>query len=52
MNALKAQGDHPSRLKFIMDIGRETGEGLMDWTVIHTRRESSGVAHELAQLAK
>ena len=24
----------------------------MEWTVVHTRRESNGVAHELAQLAK
>jgi hypothetical protein len=52
VTALKAQGAHRSRLKFIMDEARAAGEGLMDWTVVHKRRESNGVAYELAQLAK
>jgi len=36
VNALKAQGDHRSPPKIIMDLGRVSGEGLMDWTAIHT----------------
>jgi hypothetical protein len=52
VKALMMQGVHRSRLKFIIEEAREAGSGLSDWTVVHTRRESNGVAHELAQLAK
>jgi hypothetical protein len=30
----------------------EAGDRLPAWEVTHSRRESNGVAHELAQLAK
>jgi len=35
-----------------MSQARRAGEGLPEWTVAHTRRESNRVAHVLAQLAK
>ncbi|RLM84340.1 hypothetical protein C2845_PM04G09020 [Panicum miliaceum] len=47
VKALMMQGVHRSRLKFIIEEAREAGNGLSDWTVVHTRRESNGVAHEL-----
>jgi hypothetical protein len=52
VKALTTQGVQRSRLKFIIDEAREAGDGLSDWTDVHTRRENNGVAHELAQLAK
>lgn len=30
-----------SRLKFIMDEARSAGNGLPEWTLVHTRRESN-----------
>jgi ribonuclease HI len=50
MLASKNGGRSP--LKFIIDETIETGHRLSAWTVIHKRRESNRVAHELAQLAK
>ena len=54
VRALSVQEEQRSRLKFIIDEAKGAGEGLTEWTVVHTRREreSNGVAHELAQLAK
>ena len=49
---LQKQGGSRSRLKFIVDEAKLAGEGLLEWIVIHTKRESNWVAHELAQLAK
>ena len=52
VRALSVQEEQRSRLKFIIDEAKGAGEGLTEWAVVHTRRESNGVAHELAQLAK
>ena len=52
VTALSRHDSQRSRLHFIIDEARKTGEELTEWTVVHTRRESNGVAHELAQLAK
>ena len=49
---LQMQGGPCSRLKFIVNEAKLAGEGLPEWTVVHTKRESNWVAHELAQLAK
>ena len=35
-----------------MDEAKLAGQGLPEWTVVHTRREGECAAHELAQLAK
>jgi len=52
VRALSVQEEQRSRLKFIIDEAKGAGEGLTEWTVVHTRREGECVAHELAQLAK
>ncbi|OEL18161.1 hypothetical protein BAE44_0020823 [Dichanthelium oligosanthes] len=49
---LAKREDLRSHLKFIIDACQEAGDRLQEWKVVHTRRESNGVAHELAQLAK
>jgi len=49
---LQDQGELCSRLKLIIDEVKLAGDDLPEWTVIHTKRESNRVAHELAQLAK
>ena len=49
---LQQHEDQRSRLKFIVDEAKAAGDELPEWTVIHTKRESNRVAHELAQLAK
>ena len=49
---LQMQGGPCSRLKFIVNEAKLAGEGLPEWTVVHTKRESNWVAHELAQLGK
>lgn len=48
---LKRDGSR-SRLKFIVEETLEAGDSLPQWKVVHKRRESNSVAHELAQLAK
>lgn len=49
---LAMRGGSRSRLKFIIEDVLEAGGRLPQWKVIHKGRESNGVAHELAQLAK
>jgi ribonuclease HI len=41
-----------SCLKFTIDEAIEAGSKLPQWKIIHMRRESNSVSHELAQLAK
>ena len=41
-----------SQLKFILEELLMAGGSLPAWEVCHLRRESNGVAHELAPLAK
>ena len=49
---LKARNVEHSHLKFILEEAVEAGDKLPSWDVSHSRRESNGAAHELAQLAK
>jgi ribonuclease HI len=49
---LAARDGGRTMLKFIIDETVKAGDQLPRWTVVHKRRESSCVAHELAQLAK
>lgn len=41
-----------SQLKFILEEALDAGDRLPLWVVTHSKRESNGAAHELAQLAK
>ena len=41
-----------SRLKFLLEETRETGNMLPEWTTVHVRRERNGAAHEVAQLTR
>jgi ribonuclease HI len=49
---LAAESGLRSGLKFVIDEALEAGRSLPRWRVVHRKRESNGVAHELAQLAK
>jgi hypothetical protein len=41
-----------SALRFTIDESVQAGNQLPKWKVVHKRRESNSVAHEVAQLAK
>jgi hypothetical protein len=47
----RKRGDR-SPLKFIIDEALAAGDRLSEWTVVYKIRESSSVAHKLAQLEK
>ena len=49
---LKYSAATPRSGFLVIDEAKGAGEGLTECTVVHTRKESNGVAHELAQLAK
>jgi ribonuclease HI len=49
---LKARNGGRSSLKFVIEEAIQIGDRLRRWTIVHRRRESNRVAHELAQLAK
>jgi ribonuclease HI len=49
---LAAESGLRSGIKFVIDEALEVGRSLPRWKVIHKKRESNGVAHELAHLAK
>jgi len=49
---LQNQGVLRLRLKFTVDEVKLAGDGLLEWIVVDTKRETNRVAHELAQLAK
>jgi hypothetical protein len=49
---LKARNGGRSSLKVFTEEAIQIGDRLPRWTIVHKRRESNRIAHELAQLAK
>jgi hypothetical protein len=52
VSMLSAGSGMRSFLKFIIDEAIEAGNKLPQWKIIHKRRESNSVAHELAKRTK